>query len=156
MVVSLSNMTRYHAMGLGFLKGCTSTAFTTQANSQLKQVQQSWGYLIFAFFVSSMMITSPGQIISQTPHPMHARSSIFRIIQSSVKKLFYLSTFYPSANSATPGPRLFLANWIMAQAMNKDKAIIRNSTLFENTVMKKRRAVTPKAILIGTSKLPKK
>jgi hypothetical protein len=38
----------YQAMGLGFLKGCTSTAFTGQAISQLKQVQQSWAYLISA------------------------------------------------------------------------------------------------------------
>jgi len=47
-------------------------AFTGQAISQLKQVQQSWAYAILAFFPSLMTITSPGQIISHIPHPTQA------------------------------------------------------------------------------------
>jgi hypothetical protein len=70
----------YQAMGLGFLKGCTSTAFTGQAISQLKQVQQSWAYLISALLSASMTITSPGQIISQILQPTHAFLSILRIM----------------------------------------------------------------------------
>jgi len=62
----------YQAMGRGFRKGCTSMAFTGQAISQLKQVQQSWAYLIRAFFSSSMTITSPGQIIAQIVQPTQA------------------------------------------------------------------------------------
>jgi len=67
-------------MGLGFLNGWTSIAFTGQQSSQLKQVQQSCGYFTFALFSSSMTITSPGQKRAQMPHPMHAFLSIFRII----------------------------------------------------------------------------
>jgi uncharacterized membrane protein YjjB (DUF3815 family) len=55
-------------------------AFTGQAISQLKQVQQSFGYRIVAFFLSSMTMTSPGQIISHIPHPTQAIGSILRII----------------------------------------------------------------------------
>jgi hypothetical protein len=47
-------------------------AFTGQAISQLKQVQQSLAYTILAFFLSSMTITSPGQIISHIPHSTQA------------------------------------------------------------------------------------
>jgi hypothetical protein len=56
-------------------------AFTGQAISQLKQVQQSLAYTILAFFLSSMTITSPGQIISHIPHPTQAVWSILRIIR---------------------------------------------------------------------------
>jgi hypothetical protein len=68
-------------MGFGFLKGWTSTAFTGQASSQLKQVQQSAGYFILARFVWSMMMTSPGQIMAHISHPIHAFLSISRIIE---------------------------------------------------------------------------
>ncbi len=67
-------------MGFGFLKGWTSIALTGQESSQLKQVQQSDLYLIAAFPVSSISMTSPGQNSAQMPQPMHASLSIFRII----------------------------------------------------------------------------
>ena len=78
-------------MGFGLRKGCTSMAFTGQAISQLKQVQQSCGYLILAFLVSSMTITSPGHISAQIPHPTQDRSSILRIIYHTSS----LKTFKP-------------------------------------------------------------
>jgi hypothetical protein len=68
------------AIGFGFLKGCTSIAFTGHDTSQLKQVQQSWGCLISAFPSSFISITSPGQKRAQLPHPTHAFASILRII----------------------------------------------------------------------------
>jgi hypothetical protein len=73
----------YQAMGLGFLKGCTSTAFTGQAISQLKHVQQSWAYLISALHSASMTMTSPGQIISQIVQPTQTLLSILRIMELS-------------------------------------------------------------------------
>jgi hypothetical protein len=77
----LRSLADHQAMGLGFLKGCTSTAFTGQAISQLKQVQQSWANLISALLSASMTITSPGQIISQIVQPTHALLSILRIME---------------------------------------------------------------------------
>jgi hypothetical protein len=68
------------AIGFGFLKGCTSTAFTGHDTSQLKQVQQSSGYLISAFPCSLISMTSPGQKRAQLPHPTHTFASILRII----------------------------------------------------------------------------
>jgi len=66
-------------------------AFTGQASSQLKQVQQSWGYLMAAFSSASMTMTSPGQIISQIVQPTHAFLSILRIIFISPCQLsFYV------------------------------------------------------------------
>jgi hypothetical protein len=67
------------AIGFGFLKGCTSMALTGHATSQLKQVQQSCGYLISAFPCPSIAITSPGQNSAHIPQPIHAVESIFRI-----------------------------------------------------------------------------
>jgi hypothetical protein len=57
-------------------------ALTGHAISQLKQVQQSFAYAISALFRSFIPITSPGQIISQIPQPMHAFWSIWRIMLS--------------------------------------------------------------------------
>jgi hypothetical protein len=68
-------------MGFAFLKGWTSIAFTGQASSQLKQVQQSGRCATLALFDSSISITSPGQKTAQIPQPMQAFSSIVRIIR---------------------------------------------------------------------------